>query len=112
MPRPDKPELVGVYRSPDNRFAWEPAVNPSPMRALGDRLQRQTEGLPVLCRWCGYPYWPPMHIREGHCSDECELEEKRYLQERSERDRLLDELRQQETDNALLRGMLGKGNAV
>lgn len=108
MPRPDKPALAGIYRSPDNRFEWNPAINPSPMRAHTPSLQRQTEGLPVLCAWCGTPFWPPMHILQGCCSDACTAQEQTYLRDRKERDRLLDELRTQEADINRLRALAGK----
>lgn len=108
MPRPPKPVLSGIYRSPDNRFSWDPAVNPSPMRCASAGLQRQTEGLPVLCKWCGEPYWPPMHITEGCCSEACTEAEQTYLRERKDREALFDELRDAEVENNRLRGLMGR----
>jgi len=108
MPRPEKPALQGIYRSPDNRFEWNAKKNPSPMRAYKADLQHITEEVPVLCRWCGFPYWPPANVVEGCCSQACITFEQDYLKERSDRERLFDQLRQQEIDNDKLRGLLGR----
>jgi len=109
MPRPDPPILSGVYESPDKRFTWDPSINPSPMRAKNGELQRQTEGLPIFCGWCGQPYWPHhCSILKGLCCEVCTQEEQDYTQEQSERDQLLDNLREQEADLNRLRAMAGK----
>ena len=107
MPRPAKPKLHGHYRSPDNRFDWDADYNPSPMRASGV-LQRQTEGLPVLCDWCGFPFWPVASVQKGTCCEICQMASQQYEVEKSERDRLLDQLREQEVTLDRLRAFSGR----
>lgn len=110
MPRPEKPTLTGTYRSADNRFEWNANTNPSPMRCTNSALARQTEHLPVLCDWCGRPYWPPANVAKGICSSFCTTQQQQYLQERTAREKLLDELLEKEVENDALRGLLGRVN--
>lgn len=92
MPRPvpPNPYSFGVVRSPNNRFEWNFGKIPSPARAT-TRLNPQDpetggrhtqEAVPVLCSWCGHPYWPPWHVIRGTCSDICREAESQYNAER------------------------------
>lgn len=108
MSRPPYKQPRGIYKSLDNRFEFDFEKNPSPMRAMSGDLQRQTEGIPLVCSWCSGVFWPPMNICQGLCSEACTQEEQAYTQERTERDQLLEALREQEADLNRLRAMDGK----
>ncbi len=112
MQRPEKPQYRGMYHDLErNRFTWDADQNPSPQRCFleGGRL---TEAMPVLCDWCGRPFWPAMHIMRGHCSDTCRRAEDTYNEEASEREKALDALRHSELENEALKAMLGKQSTV
>ena len=108
MPRPVHPKLTGIHTSANRRFDWNFDKIPSPQRS--GSYPSTTEHVPVLCSWCGAAYWPPAHIIRGCCTPEHEAEEQAFLAQRSEREKLLDELKLQEADNDRLRGLLGKAS--
>jgi hypothetical protein len=113
MTRPEPPKLHGKFRDPRNRFEWDADQNPSPQRAKGGETFRQAnESLPVLCEWCGQPFWPEWFVTEGCCMEACEQAFSAWQQEREERRRLLAELQMEEITTEQLRNFLGKGSVV
>ena len=52
----EKPVLHGTFRSENNRWEWDADKIPTPQRS--DVLPQYTEHLPVLCDYCGMPFWP------------------------------------------------------
>ncbi len=131
MERPQKPVLTGIYRGGGNRFEWDFGKIPSPKRAGG--LPHTTEHVPVVCDWCGLPFWPVMTVIQGCCSASCREDFSAYLSDRKTRDALMEELQrtplgpediatilaevrarltEEQQENDRLRGLLGKGSTI
>lgn len=112
MKRPTRPSYHGIYRDLErNRFEWDSDQNPSPMRSdmEGGRL---TEHIPVLCAWCGRPFWPAMHILEGLCSPECQDAEAQWHEWERARREALGILENSDLDGAQLMQLLGRSSVV
>lgn len=105
--RPSRPQLHGVYRDlARNRFTWDFDAIPSPQRS--SRFARETESVPVLCHWCGLPFWPEAGVTEGWCMEECERAETTYVSERTLRQKYLDALEEQSLDALIQLGQAGR----
>lgn len=118
MLRPTKPTLTGIYRSPNGRFAFDFDRNPSPMRAKTvlvpadpDTGGRHTmEAIPVLCTWCGQPYWPPWSVIQGCCSAPCREAQSQCAADKRSHEELVSAVQQalgQETPSTQLQELLG-----
>ena len=118
MLRPSKPHLTGIYRSPNGRFEFDFDRNPSPMRAktvlvpadLDTGGRHVMEAIPVLCSWCGQPYWPPWAVTQGCCSDTCTTAERQCQADKRSHEELVEAVQQalgQETPSAQLQELLG-----
>ena len=100
MLRPDKPNpyTFGIIRSPNNRFEWNFGKIPTPQRSVSvlnpndpDTGGRHVlEAVPLLCDWCGHPFWPPWQVIRGWCSDACKAAEAAYQAERLSKSELMD----------------------
>ena len=129
--RPDRPVLTGTHISRGNRFTWDFGKIPSPKRSGASPAT--TEHVPVICQWCGAPFWPPAIILQGCCDTACHDALQGYLAARQTREALLDHLRmaqvppedleallrqvqerlaEEQAENAALRGLSGKGQTT
>lgn len=65
----EKPILRGVYWCDRNRFSHDFDRNPTPQRS--ELYPQLTADLPVVCDFCGRPFWPPPEVVKGCCSEMC-----------------------------------------
>ena len=140
MERPKKPQLTGVHYGGGNRFAWDFGKIPSPKRTMTvlvkDDLntggRHVNAAIPVICEWCGSPFWPPWSVLQGCCSPGCNEALNTYQQERQTKTAVMeqlaavasdlppqalqdllaelqDRLAEEQAENDRLRGELGRG---
>lgn len=103
MTRPPKPLLTGIHTGGGNRFSWDFGRIPSPKRSMTVLVPADLDtggrhanvAIPVICDWCGLPFWPPWQILQGCCSEVCREALQQYLTDRHTKAQVLEQLGEQ-----------------